>query len=133
MPTYEYYCEKCHTKFEERYPFNEIDTPTNCPKCKKRAKRLISNFSSKIGTHIQLPSESNDNIELILAPDINASRKANKWRISKRSLLGSLVFMLFMLLLVTMLMPKSEAIGISLQVMAGVVFLVTLPLKTVAP
>jgi len=41
MPTYEYKCPKCGTRFER---FQRITAPPTlpCPKCGKRAERLIS-------------------------------------------------------------------------------------------
>ncbi len=40
MPTYEYQCEKCDTKFEKLQ--NMSDAPLKeCPKCGEKVKRLI--------------------------------------------------------------------------------------------
>lgn len=41
MPTYEFLCPKSH-RFEEVYSVAERDKPTKCPKCKKRANRVIA-------------------------------------------------------------------------------------------
>ena len=41
MPTYEYQCESCLTKFDVRRSFND-ELPTYCPKCKREAQRLFS-------------------------------------------------------------------------------------------
>lgn len=53
MPTYEYSCPKCKTEFELKRPMSESNKTAICPKCGSRSKRLISGFSSKIGTYLQ--------------------------------------------------------------------------------
>ncbi|MGA9048696.1 MAG: FmdB family zinc ribbon protein [Dehalococcoidia bacterium] len=40
MPTYQYVCSKCNTKFELRQGFND-DSIANCPNCKCEARRLF--------------------------------------------------------------------------------------------
>ncbi|MEW5721413.1 MAG: zinc ribbon domain-containing protein, partial [Chloroflexota bacterium] len=34
MPTYEYVCSDCNTKFELRRSIKHIDDPANCPHCR---------------------------------------------------------------------------------------------------
>ena len=41
MPTYEYECKTCKHRFERFQPIT-AGTSLGCPRCKKRAKRLIS-------------------------------------------------------------------------------------------
>ena len=41
MPTYDYECPKCSTKFEQRQSFSD-ESKVKCPKCKTEAKRLFS-------------------------------------------------------------------------------------------
>ena len=41
MPTYEYQCESCLTRFEVRRSFND-ESPAYCPECEAGAHRLFS-------------------------------------------------------------------------------------------
>jgi len=41
MPTYDYKCQKCSTRFEVRRSFKD-DSPVSCPKCGGGAERLFS-------------------------------------------------------------------------------------------
>ncbi|MBI3317906.1 MAG: zinc ribbon domain-containing protein [Candidatus Omnitrophica bacterium] len=41
MPTYEYQCSSCRHRFERFQPITAKST-SRCPRCKGRAKRLIS-------------------------------------------------------------------------------------------
>jgi len=41
MPTYDYTCTVCNHSFEEFHGINE-KTTRKCPKCGKKAKRMIS-------------------------------------------------------------------------------------------
>jgi putative FmdB family regulatory protein len=41
MPTYEYECPKCENKFDVFQKITD-DAGAKCPKCKSKAKRLIS-------------------------------------------------------------------------------------------
>ena len=49
--------------------------------------------------------------------------KSDKLKIDKRTIIFALFFILFVIILVTLLMPRSGIIGISLQVFAGLIFL----------
>jgi len=51
MPIYEYECTNCHNKFENFQTRINIEVDVNCPKCEKKAKRIISqsSFSLKGG------------------------------------------------------------------------------------
>lgn len=43
MPTYEYVCSDCETRFELRRPIKQIDDPATCPNChSSRVTRQIS-------------------------------------------------------------------------------------------
>jgi|YNPBryantNP2012_1023418.scaffolds.fasta_scaffold04466_6 putative FmdB family regulatory protein len=43
MPTYEYVCSDCQTRFEVRRSIKQIDDPTTCPNCQSaRVTRQIS-------------------------------------------------------------------------------------------
>lgn len=43
MPTYEYVCADCETRFEVRRSIKQIDDPTTCPHChSSRVARQIS-------------------------------------------------------------------------------------------
>ncbi len=45
MPLYEYRCDECGTKFEERRPLAAGDEPAECPNCASlRSKRQVSLF-----------------------------------------------------------------------------------------
>ncbi len=41
MPIYEYQCNRCACKFEQRQSFNE-NTPVPCPECGSSTQRLFS-------------------------------------------------------------------------------------------
>ncbi len=41
MPTYEYECPKCSTRFEKRQSFSD-ESKVKCPKCKVEAQRVFS-------------------------------------------------------------------------------------------
>lgn len=44
MPIYEYYCSKCHKKFEEIRPMEER-LGAKCPKCGSKGRLVPSRFS----------------------------------------------------------------------------------------
>ena len=46
MPLYEYYCEKCDSKFELLRPMSKMDDAASCPECAAEAKRMLSRFSA---------------------------------------------------------------------------------------
>ncbi len=45
MPIYEYYCSRCHNRFERRRPMSESDSQTACPDCATPAGRVLSVFA----------------------------------------------------------------------------------------
>jgi putative FmdB family regulatory protein len=49
VPTYEYLCTVCDTRFEQRRPMAESDAPAECPDG-HTAKRLLSVFAATSGT-----------------------------------------------------------------------------------
>ena len=52
MPIYEYECQKCKNVYEMLRNISADDTDIVCPECgaKKKAKKLISSFSSSNDT-----------------------------------------------------------------------------------
>jgi putative FmdB family regulatory protein len=45
MPMYEYFCAKCHTKFDALRPMAEADAPIRCEQCDSpRTARVLSVF-----------------------------------------------------------------------------------------
>ena len=42
MPIYEYFCDKCKSKFELMRPFSKANENACCPKCQGKAERIIS-------------------------------------------------------------------------------------------
>ncbi len=42
MPIYEYSCRNCGTKFEKLRPFSQANEGADCPRCKKKADRILS-------------------------------------------------------------------------------------------
>ena len=50
MPTYEYRCRTCETRFEVRRPMAEADSPAPCPDGHADAVRLLSVFASVSGS-----------------------------------------------------------------------------------
>jgi putative FmdB family regulatory protein len=45
MPIFEYHCNDCDTKFEQRRSFMQANDPLNCPQCESPdVKRLLSMF-----------------------------------------------------------------------------------------
>ena len=47
MPIYEYECENCGEKFEQRRGIAESDSNVKCPKCgEKKPRRVFSAFAS---------------------------------------------------------------------------------------
>ena len=46
MPTYEYRCRTCETRFELRRPMAESDAPAECPGGHAGAVRLLSVFAA---------------------------------------------------------------------------------------
>ena len=57
MPIYEYLCTKCKMEFELMRPFNEVDKPAKCPKCKSQGERLLSVFASTADSSIKVPDK----------------------------------------------------------------------------
>ena len=49
MPLYEYFCQKCETKFEQLRPMSASHEPATCPDGHEGAMRLISLFAA-VGT-----------------------------------------------------------------------------------
>lgn len=46
MPIYEYECQSCGEKFEQRRGITESDSQVKCPKCKaKHPRRIFSAFA----------------------------------------------------------------------------------------
>ncbi len=45
MPTYEYECRSCHHRFEKLQSIRSKPAAT-CPRCKRKARRLISSGTS---------------------------------------------------------------------------------------
>ena len=41
LPTYEYECPKCSSRFEQRRSFSE-ESKVTCPKCRREARRIFS-------------------------------------------------------------------------------------------
>lgn len=41
MPTYEYECPKCASRFDQRRSFTD-ESPVKCPKCKVQSRRVFS-------------------------------------------------------------------------------------------
>ena len=50
MPTYEYRCRTCETRFEVRRPMAEADEPAPCPDGHADVVRLLSVFASVSGS-----------------------------------------------------------------------------------
>ena len=42
MPVYEYECKSCKNKFELMRPFSKSSEGAVCPRCQKKAERVIS-------------------------------------------------------------------------------------------
>jgi putative FmdB family regulatory protein len=50
MPVYEYYCSKCHTKFDALRSMSEADAPIPCAHCEsQRTARVLSVFFASSG------------------------------------------------------------------------------------
>ncbi len=47
MPVYEYVCTSCKNKFELMRPFSKSGEGSDCPRCHKKAKRILSTCYSK--------------------------------------------------------------------------------------
>ena len=47
MPIYEFECKDCHCIFSEQKNIND-DSPSQCPKCKKEGKKIISLSTFKV-------------------------------------------------------------------------------------
>ena len=45
MPLYDYRCDACENDFEESKRIAEREEPVDCPKCGKRANRVLSGFA----------------------------------------------------------------------------------------
>jgi putative FmdB family regulatory protein len=46
MPAYEYYCERCASRFELIRSMSRAAEPADCPQCEAPAKRAISVFAA---------------------------------------------------------------------------------------
>ncbi len=46
MPTYEYLCRTCDTRFEARRPMSEATSPLSCPVGHRDTTRLLSVFAT---------------------------------------------------------------------------------------
>jgi len=57
MALYEFVCPECKKQFEVRRSIHEADKITNCPSCGKKANKLVSVFSAKIPTVIDIAGE----------------------------------------------------------------------------
>jgi putative FmdB family regulatory protein len=42
MPVYEYVCKSCKNKFELMRPFSRSHEGAECPRCRKKAERIMS-------------------------------------------------------------------------------------------
>jgi putative FmdB family regulatory protein len=49
MPVYEYSCKSCKNKFELMRPFSKSGEGANCPRCQKKADRILSACYSRSG------------------------------------------------------------------------------------
>jgi putative FmdB family regulatory protein len=62
MPVYEYFCQDCKNKFELLRPFSRSNEGADCPRCRKKADRIISRCYSmttgESGTPQQLGGSS---------------------------------------------------------------------------
>ena len=61
MPVYEYFCSKCHTKFEALRGMKQADEPIRCENCESlKTARVLSVFfaASKGGDGGSLPMAS---------------------------------------------------------------------------
>jgi putative FmdB family regulatory protein len=47
MPVYEYSCKSCKNKFEKMRPFSQSGEAASCPRCQKKAQRILSACYSK--------------------------------------------------------------------------------------
>jgi putative FmdB family regulatory protein len=56
MPVYEYQCQHCKNKFEKMRPFSMSGEPCDCPKCRKKAKRILSTCYSMSSGENGVPS-----------------------------------------------------------------------------
>jgi len=45
MPIYEYLCPECSFKFELLRPQSKANETAFCPRCHRRAKRIVSSFA----------------------------------------------------------------------------------------
>jgi len=57
MATYEYWCPRCLKEFEVKKLIADFDKPAFCPECNTEGERLVSNFASKTGSTLQVPSK----------------------------------------------------------------------------
>ena len=117
MPIYEYLCDKCRNRFELIGTYHELGMTANCPKCKSKANKVITSFACKTGGYIQSAREpfGTNTFEL---------SQSKKQKIDSRTVIISVAFMLFILLLVTLLMPRNNIVGIFLQTLAGLIFVI---------
>ncbi|MFA4835892.1 MAG: zinc ribbon domain-containing protein [Dehalococcoidia bacterium] len=46
MPIYEYCCPGCNNKFDLLRSFSQANEDVECPRCKRKARRLVSSFAS---------------------------------------------------------------------------------------
>ncbi|MDP2719386.1 MAG: zinc ribbon domain-containing protein [Dehalococcoidia bacterium] len=46
MPVYEYFCQKCNTKFELLRPLSRADEKALCDCCHSEGKRVVSTFAA---------------------------------------------------------------------------------------
>lgn len=44
MAVYEYFCEKCDTKFQLSLPIGKAEERIGCPSCKSLSRRIYSGF-----------------------------------------------------------------------------------------
>ncbi len=42
MPIYEYVCKGCKNKFEKMRSFSQANESAECPRCRKKAERVLS-------------------------------------------------------------------------------------------
>jgi putative FmdB family regulatory protein len=57
MPIYEYVCKDCKNKFELMRPFSRANESADCPRCKKKAERILSTCYSKTTTDYGVPQQ----------------------------------------------------------------------------
>ena len=57
MALYEFVCPACKKQFEVRRSIHEAEKITVCPSCGNKANKLVSAFSAKVPTVIDIQGE----------------------------------------------------------------------------